>query len=33
MSFQKLLAYQKGFDLAMRVFEISKKFQRKKPIL
>ncbi len=28
MSFQKLLAYQKGFDLAMRVFEISKKFPK-----
>ncbi len=26
MSFKKLLAYQKGFDLAMEIFEISKSF-------
>jgi four helix bundle protein len=26
MSFKKLLAYQKSFDLAMGIFEISKKF-------
>jgi four helix bundle protein len=26
MSFKKLLAYQKGFDLAMAIFEISKSF-------
>lgn len=26
MSFKKLLAYQKGFDLSMKIFEISKSF-------
>lgn len=28
MSFQKLLAYQKSFDLAMKVFDISKSFPK-----
>lgn len=28
MDFQKLLAYQKSFDLAMQIFEISKKFPK-----
>ena len=28
MSFKNLLAYQKGFDLAMEVFEISKAFPK-----
>ncbi len=28
MDFKKLLAYQKGFDLAMSIFEISKSFPK-----
>ena len=28
MDFKKLLAYQKGFDLAMAIFEISKSFPK-----
>ena len=28
MSFQKLLAYQKSFDLAMEIFELSKSFPK-----
>ena len=28
MDFQKLMAYQKSFDLAMRIFEISKRFPK-----
>ena len=28
MSFKTLLAYQKGFALAMEIFEVSKKFPR-----
>lgn len=28
MTFQELLAYQKSFDLAMRIFEISKSFPK-----
>ncbi|EDP97907.1 four helix bundle protein [Kordia algicida OT-1] len=28
MDFQKLLAYQKSYDLAMQIFEISKKFPK-----
>jgi len=28
MSFQKLMVYQKGFELSMRIFEISKSFPK-----
>ena len=28
MGFQKLLAYQKGFDVAMEIFELSKSFPK-----
>jgi four helix bundle protein len=28
MDFQKLLAYQKSYDLAMQIFELSKQFPK-----